>query len=766
MAEVAPFLRLGAFMPDSNSSKLIVLEAELARPGMSGREWEVTIIGPKTPSDIIKVDGREYIRSMNGRFYSVKALAESAAGWERLKVYDNHLTPAEFRERGRMRSGKKEWLGNIVNVTWDAAGRKLRGIFKVVDSDLSSKLMNALEAGILDTVGLSIDAGIGREGSVVHEGRSIPVIESFSKFLSVDFVTEPAAGGGFGRVLAAQQVEKENMDDETKQNGYITKDELPALISSAVEEALAKRTEEEIDVETLDDEEVVEALATVKKSKLDKQVTEAQKVLNTVKEQSEKARHEAALARTELLVTQKLGKSLLPERFAETVRAQFAGRVVEAETIDNAIDLAREAFASLDPTGRVKTGGISDVQVGVEQDERFQLAVMQKIMGRQAFREIEQNADPSVKERLLESKAHKSWVNAGRPELPNYSQLSHLLYEYYGGDLLLDTRLIESVTTSTLSTAVKNTVNIMAANSYSQRELWFERIVRTLEVDTIDDATLARVYGVDTLDVVPEGAAYTELNLADEEETASFVKRGNYIGVTLETLLKDKIQVIQRIPQVLADTWYNTQSDLVSNVFTVNTAAGPVLADSGALFNATAATTPGGHANLLTTALSHTAYGAVRTAMQKQRDQPLGVGRKVLIRPRYLLVPVDLETSAREIAMSDLVPGADMDSAGQGAQTKNLYMGEFEVITVPTWTDATDWAAVADPARYPAIWLIYPRGQRTPQIFSADNETGGSMFTNDELRFKVRLMTYRYSATYDCAPVSDFRPLHKSNVGG
>jgi len=38
------------------------------------------------------------------------------------------------------------------------------------------------------------------------------------------------------------------------------------------------------------------------------------------------------------------------------------------------------------------------------------------------------------------------------------------------------------------------------------------------------------------------------------------------------------------------------------------------------------------------------------------------------------------------------------------------------------------------------------------------------MFTNDELRFKVRQFGFRYSATYDCAPVADFRPLYKANV--
>jgi hypothetical protein len=217
---------------------------------------------------------------------------------------------------------------------------------------------------------------------------------------------------------------------------------------------------------------------------------------------------------------------------------------------------------------------------------------------------------------------------------------------------------------------------------------------------------------------------------------------------------------------VLADTWFNTQSDLVSAVFTTNSDTGPVLGTTGALFNATATTSAGGHANLLTTGLSHAQYSTVRTAMRKQTDQALGVGRKLLLTPRYLLVPVDLEVTALDIRNSELVRDADFDSgaAGSGAQTKNHFRDSFDVIVVPTWTDTNNWAVVADPNIAPAIWLIYPRGQRTPQIFSADGETGGAMFTNDELRFKVRLMTYRFSSTYDCAPVSDFRPLHKSNV--
>jgi hypothetical protein len=197
-------------------------------------------------------------------------------------------------------------------------------------------------------------------------------------------------------------------------------------------------------------------------------------------------------------------------------------------------------------------------------------------------------------------------------------------------------------------------------------------------------------------------------------------------------------------------------------VFTLNTAAGPVLADTGALFNATAVATAGGHVNLLTAALSPTALTAVRLAMRKQTDQPLGAGERLSITPRHILIPADLESTATQIATSELEPGTYQNATT--FMTNNIWKGKIEPIIVPHFTDANDWAAVADPALFPAIWLIWLRGRRSPEIFSAEEERGGAMFTNDELRFKTRMFTFRFSSSYDCAPVSDFRPLHKSNV--
>ena len=736
----------------------IFLEAAINK-GPTGKEWEVTIIGAQRPEDLITVDGRRYVKSENGRLYDVDALRDSAAMWEGIKVYDNHLSEEEFVRKQGMRSPATEWLGTIVKPRWDDAKSQLRGIFKVVEEKLAAKLKSAWDQGILSTIGLSIDTYPIQGKDIYHDGKMLSVIGGFKEIRSVDLVAEPAAGGRIERLIAAK-INKEKSDMPEDKPELITREEFEKL--QARLDAMDAKEAAEID--NLTDEEVVDALEGLEADKIDGKIAKAQTVLLAVQEQAKEAKQEAAQARSDLMIERKLEKAHLPDKFEAMVRNQFIGRIVEAAIVDQAIKLAKVAEASYDPSGKVKAGGKHEVTIGLVDEERLELELSRLLMGTDTFNALENAEDKTVIERVSECKAYQSWLHAGKPVLPHYPRMSSLLYDYFGGDPVLSGRALEAATTSTLTTAVKNTVNIMTANAYSRRELWWEPIVTIHEVDTIDDATLARVYGTNALSTVPEGGAYTELAMADEEETAAFVKRGNFIGITLETLMRDKLQLVQRIPQQLANSWFNTQSDLVANVFMCNTVTGPVLGTGGALFNANAVSGAGGHANLLTTALSHAQFIVVRTAMRKQTDRPLGAGRRLMLTPKYVLVPIELEATALQIRNSELQSGADMDTVNTGAQSINPLKGQFEVIVVPQFTEADHWACVADPKVAQAIHLIYPRGQRSPQIFSADGETSGAMFTNDELRFKVRLMTYRFSSTYDCAPVSDFRPLHRSTV--
>ena len=118
------------------------------------------------------------------------------------------------------------------------------------------------------------------------------------------------------------------------------------------------------------------------------------------------------------------------------------------------------------------------------------------------------------------------------------------------------------------------------------------------------------------------------------------------------------------------------------------------------------------------------------------------------IRPAFLLVPIELEKTALTIMQSTGEPGtADNDA--------NVRRGSSRVITVPLWTNASNWAAVADPLVWPGIVVGYRFGS-APEVFISGEETVGSMFTNDEMRVKARFIV--------AVGVGDYRPLYKANI--
>jgi len=291
---------------------------------------------------------------------------------------------------------------------------------------------------------------------------------------------------------------------------------------------------------------------------------------------------------------------------------------------------------------------------------------------------------------------------------------------------------------------------------------WWTKIATVEHFESLNDIRWNMFGTVASLPTVAEGAEYTELTLGDNVETSSFVKKGGYIGLTLEAIDKDDTRKLRMIPRELAFAALREISALVAAIFTDNSGIGPTLADTGALFNNTAVTTAGGHANLLTTALGtdFTAWDAVAAAMYvqpmlvKNATSFYGTGKAMAIEPRYCLVPRELKAQAEALFIPRWGPvtGATVPAAGS-----STYPGYVEPITVPEWTDATDWAAVADPAIMPGV-MIGERFGLAPQIFLAGSEIDPAMFANDEQRIKVR--------HFIAVGVADFRPLHKSNVTG
>lgn len=348
---------------------------------------------------------------------------------------------------------------------------------------------------------------------------------------------------------------------------------------------------------------------------------------------------------------------------------------------------------------------------------------------------------------------------SGVQPLSGIRELYHLLsgdYEMtgvYQGERVS----LANVNSSTMASLVANAMNKVVMAEFQNYPQWWTPIVNPLDFDSLQSARWTTLGGVGELPTVAEGAAYTELTWDDKYETAAFVKKGGYLGLTLEAIDKDETGRLRSAPRALAQAAWLTLSKSISAIFTQASGAGPTLADGTALFHAT-------RGNVGTSALSITTWNAARGAMRKFSELNSGARLGALVAPKYLLVPPDLEISALQVIASEhdythaLANGQAAPvnvNAHGGSLTERMAFARDRVIVVDLWTDANDWAAVCDPILYPTIGVGFRYG-RAPEIFSVASPTAGLMFTNDTLPIKVRFV-------YACGPV-DWRGMYKANV--
>jgi len=292
---------------------------------------------------------------------------------------------------------------------------------------------------------------------------------------------------------------------------------------------------------------------------------------------------------------------------------------------------------------------------------------------------------------------------------------------------------------------------VMSFQSYPN---WWSDIATEDDFTNLQTVKWITLGGIGALPTVAEGAAYTELTWDDASESASWVKKGGYLGLTLEAMDKDDVQRLRTAPQALAQAAYLTLAKDVSAIFTQSTGVGPTLTDGDALFHSN-------HANLGTTALAPASYNAAKIAMRKQTELNSSERLGGLLQPKYLLVPPDLEQTALIILASEGYPGtANNDINPEAAGTTSdarLAAARRRLVVMDFWTDTNNWCLMADKALFAGLGIGYRFG-RTPEIFSVASPTAGLMFTNDVMPIKVRF--------FYAVGVQNYRAFYKSNVSG
>jgi hypothetical protein len=445
------------------------------------------------------------------------------------------------------------------------------------------------------------------------------------------------------------------------------------------------------------------------------------------------ASNQVLVAQCAHLLESGLSASRLPEVVQNRIRKTFEGKAFKAAELTAAIAEARDEVAALTAGQTVRgPGRITGVWSGADQ---LTLAV-EDLLGVQrtpANKDARVARLSGIREAYILLTGDRDFVGGSFPE-------------FALGD------------TSTFPVIVKNALNKRLENAWAKYGAagydWWQKVVSVEHFETLQQIDWLITGTIGSLPTVAEKGEYQELPIGDNGETSDWTKYGGYIGLTLEAILRDDVRAFKRLPDELAMGGIRNISAQVAAIFTANAGVGPTLSDTGALFNNTVQTTKGGHKNLLTTALGTdlVAWRAVEAAMYQQPMHVqnaagmYGTGKNQAVKPKYCLVPMNLKGAADDLFLKNW-----------NASGPNMVYGFVEPVVVPDWTDATDWAAVADPAILPGIMLGEIFGVM-PQVVLAGNESDPAMFSNDESRLKVR--------QFLTVGIANWRALSKNNVAG
>lgn len=269
---------------------------------------------------------------------------------------------------------------------------------------------------------------------------------------------------------------------------------------------------------------------------------------------------------------------------------------------------------------------------------------------------------------------------------------------------------------------------------------WARRAPNAPDFKTINVTQLS---GAPSLQKVLEGGEFKRGKITDGKETYQVFTYGRIIGISRQALVNDDLSAFDRIPRALGAAARRLENGTVYGVLTDNAN----LSDGGALFNATAVTTAGGHANLGTgtgSALGTGSMATARTAMRKQA----GLQSEVLnVAPAHLLAPAALEQTAYQLTSANYVPATKAEINEFRAGGKTAVEPIIEALLDAN--SATAWYFAADPSQIDTVEYCYLDGSEGLYL---ESQIG---FNVDGVEFKARLDF--------AAAATDFRGVYKAN---
>jgi ATP-dependent Clp endopeptidase proteolytic subunit ClpP len=221
----------------------------------------------------------------------------------------------------------------------------------------------------------------------------------------------------------------------------------------------------------------------------------------------------------------------------------------------------------------------------------------------------------------------------------------------------------------------------------------------------------------DMLEVI-EGGEYKHGSFGESAESFSIKTYGRIFSITRQALINDDLSAFTNLPAAFGASSKRLEADLVYAKLLSSTN----MSDGNPLFHTS-------HGNLAASgaALSITSLASARAAMRKQK----GINGIQYIDPvpRFLIVPVALETVAEQLIASLVDPSKSNDT------TNVQWVRSLTVVADPRLDDDSEvsWYLAASPSQIDGIVRAYLAGEQRP-YYEVNDE-----FERDVTAVKARL---------------------------
>lgn len=307
---------------------------------------------------------------------------------------------------------------------------------------------------------------------------------------------------------------------------------------------------------------------------------------------------------------------------------------------------------------------------------------------------------------------------------------------------VLNFRSGASMTTSDFASLLANVANKRLRQGYEENMPSYARWARRApNAPDFKQMSVVNLAGAPDLLQTNEHGEFKYGAMTDGKEVYSMLTYGRIVSFTRQALINDDLRGFDRLVSAFGNSAARLENRTVYGILTTNAA----LSDTGNLFNATAVTTAGGHANYTGTgtAISVTSLGVGRTMMRLQKGLQ---SEELNLTPSYLIVPATQESLAYQYTSASYVPAtaATINEFRAGGRTAL----EPVVEAILDATSTTAWYLAASTGSVDTVEYCFLDGAEGPVIES-------------EVGFEVDGISYKCREDF-AAKAIDFRGLYKN----